>query len=460
MRRPARGVALAWLLLVGAFPFGGAFIYFMIGERRIGSARYRRLEMLQQHFRKMIGREIPRDLAIVEWSELPPAMKVVDTVGRTFFGLPGLEGNDVKLIPDTEHALAWLTRDVDAAQSFVLMEFYIWNQGGAADAMVEALIRAGKRGVRCYVLVDAVGGASWWKGPQPAKLREAGVQLHAALPVGIFRALIGRFDLRLHRKTVVIDGKLGWTGSMNLADPRFFKQSAGVGEWVDAMVRLEGPVVTLLAAVIAGDWSAETGSFDAEIVSRLSTPVQEAKGSSVIQVIPSGPDETQDGLLQIFLALINAASREVVLTTPYFVPDDSLVTALRGALARGVRVILIVPEKIDSRFVRFASRSFFEELLDLGGEIHLFKGGLLHTKSITVDGCFALFGTANFDMRSLWLNYELSLLIYDETLAAVLRKLQQDYIEDAVSVDRNSWMMRPFAVRFVEALMRLMAPLL
>ena len=142
----------------------------------------------------------------------------------------------------------------------VLMEFYIWNEGGAADEVRRSrVIRAARRGVQCRLLVDALGARPWWKGGQPQRLREAGVELRAALPVGLLRTVVGRTDLRLHRKIVVIDGAVAWTGSMNLVDPRYFKQDSGVGEWVDAMVRFEGTVVNPLAATMIGDWILETG---------------------------------------------------------------------------------------------------------------------------------------------------------------------------------------------------------
>src|SRR4029077_19758644 len=148
--------------------------------------------------------------------------------------------------------------DVDAATTSVLMEFYIWNEGGLADEVVDSVIRAARRGVHCRLLVDALGARRWWKGGQPQRLRAAGVELRAALPVGLLRTVIGRTDLRLHRKIVVIDGAAAWTGSMNLVDPRYFKQDSGVGEWVDAMVRFEGTVVNPLPGGLVGAWSVGT----------------------------------------------------------------------------------------------------------------------------------------------------------------------------------------------------------
>ena len=247
---------------------------------------------------------------------------------------------------------------------------------------------------------------------------------------------------------------------MNLVDPRYFKKGAGVGEWVDAMVRLEGAVVVPLGATLIGDWLLESGESMQDLIRSAGLRLVEPKGTTDIQVIPSGPGETSDGLLQMLLALINAAQEELVLTTPYLVPDDAMILALRGAAGRGVKVSVIVPEKVDSLLTRFASRSYYEELLDLGVEIHLYRDGLLHTKSISVDGAMAMFGTVNLDMRSLWLNYEVALFVYGSEFAEALRALQQTYIDHSSRLDRADWDKRSFTERLLENALRLFSPLL
>ena len=192
--------------------------------------------------------------------------------------------------PTRQEILEAIARDVDAAQTSVLMEFYIWNEGGRADEVLEAVIRAARRGVSCRLLIDALGARPWWKGKQPQRLRDAGVDVRPALPVGIFRTFVGRTDLRLHRKIVVIDGEVAWTGSMNLVDPRFFKQDSGVGQWVDAMVRVQGAVVAPLAATMIGDWILETGEPIGDLIAAAGLRLVDTAGPADIQVIPSGPE--------------------------------------------------------------------------------------------------------------------------------------------------------------------------
>ncbi|MEI2722946.1 MAG: cardiolipin synthase [Verrucomicrobiota bacterium] len=460
LRRPARGVALAWLFLVAMVPLAGGLIYLLVGERRIGRRRTRGIDALRMDYRKLAAVAIPAGLTEVVWSRHVPAARGMDRLGRKLAGSATVCGSRFQLFSDTQAILRAIAGDVDRAKTSVLMEFYIWNEGGTADEVLEALIRAAQRGVHCRVLIDALGARPWWKGRQPQRLREAGVELRAALPVGLLRTLVGRTDLRLHRKIVVVDGEVAWTGSMNLVDPRFFKAGAGVGEWVDAMVRLEGAVVVPLGAILVGDWRLETGEATLDLIRSAGLHLVQPQGPADIQVIPSGPGESEDGLLQMLIALINAAQDELMLTTPYLVPDDALLLALRGAAGRGVRVTLIVPEKVDSLLTRYASRSYYDELLDVGVEVQLYRGGLLHTKSISVDGAMAMFGTVNLDMRSLWLNYEVALFVYDPEFARALRALQQTYLTRSTRLDPAVWDKRAFAERLLEAALRLVSPLL
>ncbi|MGA2068022.1 MAG: cardiolipin synthase [Thermoguttaceae bacterium] len=460
MRRPANGVALAWLFLVAVLPLAGAVVYLLVGERRVGLRRARRIAALRSDYAMLAQVMIGKGLTNVDWARHRPEAQGMDRLGTTMVGVPTVAGSEGHLFSASDRILAAIAADVDRARTSVLMEFYIWNEGGAADEVLEALIRAAGRGVSCRVLVDALGARPWWRGPQPERLRAAGVHLQPALPAGLFQMLVGRNDLRLHRKIVVVDGELAWTGSMNLVDPRFFKQDANVGQWVDAMVRLEGTAVIPLAMTMIGDWMLETAESIETIVESAGLGLVRPRGTTDVQVIPSGPGETDDGLLQMLIAVINSAREELVLTTPYFVPDESLLRALRAAAGRGVRVDMILPEKVDSVLTRYASRSYYDELLDMGVRIHLYGKGLLHTKSMTADRRISMFGTVNLDMRSLWLNYEVALFVYGTEFAEELHALQQSYMDDCEGLLPAEWAKRPRRQRFLENVLRLMSPVL
>lgn len=454
VKQSAPGVAFAWLFLIVMLPFVGAFLYLLIGERRIAPQRRHRIDSL------LAGFPAGGDLAEIDFSRHPRAAAGLGRLARRIAGSSTVAGSDIRLFSDAGRVLEAIAGDIDDARKGVSMVFYIWNEGGAADEVLEAVVRAANRGVTCRVLVDAIGARPWLRGAQPQRLREAGVQVRKALPVGPFRSFIGRTGLRLHRKLVVVDDKVAWTGSMNLVDPRFFKRSAGVGQWVDAMARMQGPVVVPLGATALGDWMLETGTPLAELAASAGLTRVGSRGNADIQVVPSGPGQSGDGLLQMLLALINAAHEELVLTTPYLVPDDSLLRALRGAAGRGVSVTVIVPEHVDSILTRYASRSYFDDLLDAGVDIFLYSGGLLHTKSIVADRSISMFGTVNLDMRSIWLNYEIALFVYDAEFAKELRALQQSYASDARRLDPTEWAARSAGRRLLEDAFRLVSPIL
>jgi len=460
MRRAPGGTALAWMFLVAFVPLAGFVFYLLIGERRVGQRRARRIAALRSDYAILAQQVIDRGLTQVAWEKHRPEARGMDRLGTCLVGIPTVAGSMARFYAESEEILRAIAQEIDDARKSVLMEFYIWNEGGAADAVFEALVRAGRRGVSCRVLVDTVGARPWWKGSQPQRLREAGVRVQPALPVSLLTALVSRNDLRLHRKIVVVDGRVAWTGSMNLVDPRYFKQDAHVGRWVDAMVRLEGSVVAPLAMTMIGDWMLETAEPIEAIIAAAELGMAGPQGTEDMQVVPSGPGEGDDGLLQMLLAVINSAREELVLTTPYFVPDESMLRALRGAAGRGVRVEMILPERVDSLLTRYASRSYYGDLLDLGVRIHLYQKGLLHTKSITADRRISMFGTVNLDMRSLWLNYEVSLFVYGAAFAGQLYALQQSYLQDCRQIDPRQWSQRSRGVRFLENTLRLMGPVL
>jgi cardiolipin synthase len=326
--------------------------------------------------------------------------------------------------------------------------------------VAEALLGAAKRGVICRVLVDAVGSKDFLRSEMAQRLHKSGIHIVASLPVGPLRMLMTRADLRNHRKIVVIDGEIAYTGSQNLVDPRFFKQDEGVGQWIDAMIRMEGPSVEALAGTFIEDWELDTGEGLEALEKTSDIRSIPEKGVTPIQVVPSGPAIRPEIIHQLLLATIYGARKRLLLTTPYFVPDESLMTALISAAHRSVDVTIVVPAEVDSRLVHYASRSLFDNLMSAGISVAAFNGGLLHTKSITVDDEISVFGTVNLDMRSLWLNFEISLFIYDLAFTKQLREMQMKYLSHSSMINLAEWRQRSVLQRFTENAAQLVGPLL
>jgi len=459
MMRLTVGTALAWIILIFFLPFAGALFYLVLGEKRLGRKRTQRAASLWGGYRRWL-QQLPRQ-APDERSGLSPESAAVSRLPEGALGIPVLSGNHLEIMDTAETILRSIIADIDQAAHFCHMEFYIWNEGGTADEVCEALMRAATRGVTCRVLLDAIGSSCFLKSRWVKRLKKSGVEIAVALPVSPVRMLFVRFDLRLHRKIVVIDDAVAYTGSFNLVDPRFFKKEAGVGQWVDAMTRIEGPTVSSLNAVFMWDWEIETGHN----LKALPDPAKAAlhanqDPAASVQVVPSGPGREGDSVHQLLLMSIYAARKELSMTTPYFVPDEAITSALLSAARRGVAVTLILPEKNNSRLVHYTCRSQFDELLEAGVRTFGFKGGLLHTKSAVVDNEISLFGTVNLDIRSFWLDFEVTLCVYDPKFAERLRTLQQKYIENSVEIDPAVWRNRPATERFKENLARLCSPLL
>jgi cardiolipin synthase A/B len=451
------GTTLAWLIMLFVLPVVGPALYLFIGENRLGRKRARRWRAIHDLYREWQAGL--RNRAAVAWDKLHPRGSSLARHCESITGFAALQGHELELLPDWDSFVTALAADIDSAERTCHLEFYIWDSAGRVGEIYTALARAAARGVICRVLVDDVGSGAFLKSREAAGLRKVGVSVVRSLPVGLFRMLFVRMDLRNHRKIAVIDGEIGYTGSSNLVDPAHFKIEAGVGRWVDAMLRLRGPAVEVLNGVFLEDWELETDEGMAILETADIKRVPEA-GDVAVQVVPSGPGLNRVSIHQLVLSLLYSAERELVLTTPYFVPDDSMVTALVSAARRGVRVILIVPARLDSVLARYAGAACFGELLSAGVRICRYEPDLLHTKSITVDGRIAVLGSVNLDMRSLWLNFEISLFVYDDAGAARVRALQGLYLRDSVELQPEAWRQRSTTAKVAEGVLRLLGPML
>jgi cardiolipin synthase len=297
------------------------------------------------------------------------------------------------------------------------------------------------------VLLDAVGSKRALRRLAP-KMRRDGVEVTALLPAGLFRRNAARFDLRNHRKIAVIDGGIGYSGSQNICDGKFVKGFPNE----ELVARLAGPVVWQLQAVFLADYYQETTTV-LDGMEIFPEPAQ--TGESIAQALPSGPGYGRENAQELLIALLYEARERVVLTTPYFVPDEPFLEGMRAAARRGVAVHLVVSEHANQRLTQLAQRSFYDELLEAGVKIHLFAPRFLHAKNLTIDNDVALVGSANIDIRSFALNEEISLLFYDAGTVAALHRIQDDYLAHSAQLDAGAWRGRPLAARTVQGVARL-----
>jgi cardiolipin synthase len=455
VRRPV-GVAFAWFLIVILLPLLGIALYILIGERPVGRRLTRKIVRMNREFEKIT--ESMRQHYVADRQKLPVEGRALSLLAESKNGSPVVAGNKVELHTDSLKILQNFIDEINQAKKSLHLEFYIWALGGDADRVGEAVIAASKRGIACRVLLDSLGSKDWFKSSWPTRFRNAGIEVTEALPIQIGRFQFRRTDLRLHRKIFVIDGAVVWTGSMNLVDPRTFKQNSGVGKWIDAMVRVEGPVAAQFELTFAFDWSVDNPKITH--FNDRPSPSAPREGGVIAQEFASGPVYRDDILYQVMLSAIIDARENLTITTPYFGPDDGLLQALMASARQGVNVTLIVPKLNDSTLVAWSSKSYYQDLMSSGVKVAEFKGGLLHTKSLLVDGRIAIFGSVNFDQRSLRLNFEISLIVYDNHFCANLEKLIQSYLEQSDYVDPKVWAKRPAWQRYLENAAHLTSPLL
>ena len=455
VRRPV-GVAFAWIFIVMSAPIIGISLYILIGERPVGRKLTRKITRMNREY-EQITEKMRQDFA-GDRQKIPTEGRALSLLAESQNGTPVVCGNRLELHTNSLKILQNFIDEINQAKKSLHLEFYIWALGGDADRVGEALIAASKRGVKCRVLLDSLGSGAWFKSHWPARFRNAGIQVTEALPIQVGRFQFRRADLRLHRKIFVVDGSIVWTGSMNMVDPRTFKQDSGVGEWVDAMVRVEGPVAAQFELTFAFDWSVDNPNithFDDRM-----PPIAPFEGAAIAQELASGPVYRDDILYQTMLSAIIDAREELTITTPYFGPDDGLLQALMASARRGVKVTLILPKLNDSTLVAWSSKSYYADLMSSGVQIAEFHGGLLHTKSLLIDKRTAIFGSVNFDQRSLRLNFEISLIVYNEDFCVDLQKLIQTYLAQSDLVNPQAWAKRPRWHHYLENAAHLTSPLL
>ena len=428
--RPHREPAsrLAWVVVIVVAPVVGIVAYVLFGSTNIGSRRIAR-------FRTAL-RRLPSlaDIGDVEeHPDIPERYLPVFRVGSSISGYAPVGGNRAALMRDSESTIDAMVADIDAAQRHVHLLFYIWLTDNSGLRMVEAVERAARRGVTCRVMVDDLGSRALIRSARWAGMAAAGAKLVRALPIGdpLSRPFKGRIDMRNHRKIVVIDGRLTYCGSQNCADAAFAVK-ARYAPWVDAVIRFEGPVALQNQHLFAADWMAHVNEDLSEL---LRAPVAGFDPGFAAQVIGTGAAVRYSAMPEMFAALMGAAQRELVISTPYYVPDEPIQAALCASARRGVATTVIFPKVNDSWIVAAASRSYYRDMLDAGVHIREYVGGLLHAKSLTVDGELTLIGSANMDRRSFELNSENNILFCDATLTAAIRARQQDYIDRSVVID-------------------------
>ncbi len=452
-QRRAPAAARTWLLLIFFLPWLGLLLYALFGRiyypksRRIKLARINQaIEQLHTRLARATN-DVPLPDTLCEG-----AAGLTERLGS----FSPMRGNSIALMDRYDDVVAAMVADIDDARESVHLLMYIYADDPTGRTFTDALLRAASRGVRCSVLMDALGARSGLRA-YAAELRAADVEVVAVLPMRSLSAVLkgksARFDLRNHRKIMVVDGRTGYIGSQNIVDA---ESMPGLPN-EELVARVTGPVVSQLQAVFLADRYLETSDRD---FGAADFPPLPADGPQVAQMLPSGPGYGTQNAQMVLVSMIHNARSRVVITTPYFVPDESFLQALHVARYRGVEVHLILSQTIDQRFTQAAQEAYFGVLLESGVQIHLYRPAFLHAKHMTIDDTVAMVGSTNMDIRSFALNAEAALVIYDREIVARMVRIQHRCLANSSTVSHHAWRQRPLRTRTWQNLCRLADSLL
>jgi cardiolipin synthase len=456
-RKPS--TAMAWLILVLALPYLGFLIFLLFGRTTVGRKR--------RAWQSEVNQQIVAALEGVADHADPGSSNGVAglaQLNRNLGAMPLEAGNDVEIITDYPGGLEAMRREVERAERFVHVEFYISAWDEMTGPLFESMAAAADRGVDVRFMFDHLGsrGIPGYK-EFVTRLEATRIRWTPMLPIRPLKGEVRRPDLRNHRKILVVDGRVAFTGSQNLTEPGYNKpKNHKIGrEWVELMVRVEGPAVRQLNVVFATDWFSETGESLREVVSVPAPPPASLDGPGVgAQVVPSGPGFVTENNLRLFNSMLYAAERRLSLTSPYFVPDESLLYAVTTAAQRGVEVELFVSATADQFMVFHAQRSYYDALLTSGVRIWLYpEPYVLHAKHFTVDDSLAVIGSSNMDMRSFALNYEVVLMLTGSDVVRRLAEVQDTYRSISAELTLPEWRKRSWGAKYVDNVMRLTAAL-
>jgi cardiolipin synthase len=444
---------LAWIALVVGLPVVGALLYYFIGHRRVKRTRFKRL-------RARLGlreaRERLREAAVRSGRGPVDAralqlMNLATEVGDA----PPSNATSVQILLGGDEAFAAIEEAVRSARHHVHLEYYIFEPDGAGTRLRDLLVERARAGVEVRLLCDGVG--SHHLGRRFLRpLWEAGARFAWFGPVTLARLRPRLVNFRTHRKIVVVDGIKGFTGGINISDQESVAAS-GARAWRDTHLGFEGAAVRWLQLVFLEDWSYATGQSFSDAAYFPAVPDD---GAYPVQILASGPDEPWHAIQKLYFAAIASARSRVLVSTPYFVPDEAMLTALCTAALSGVDVRLLVPRRSDSRTVSAATRSYFADLVAAGVRVYEYTAGMMHAKTVVVDDTFAAVGTANMDSRSFRLNYEITAVRYDAAGADALAQAFAHDLLKAREVDRGALGNEKLRRRLAQAGARLLSPLL
>lgn len=455
--------ATAWLFIIYLIPFFGLSLYFIFGVKRRKRKMFNQKLTDDQKALENYNKKYAKD-SIETIRDLQPKLKQFHGLSKMIYQDSGSRlttKNQLQLLQNGEVKFPQLIKDLQAAEKTIHIEYYTFKFDHIGQKIYDVLIEKAKQGVTVRFIYDDYGSLGIDK-KTVKKMRSYGIEAFPFSEIRLF-AFTDRLNYRNHRKIVVIDGEIAYLGGINVADDYTNDDNRGEIKryWRDTHVRIQGHAVAYIQNVFMNDWNF-CAKQNLEIENELGNNLEhlEKDGQELVQVVFSGPDSSQPTILHSILAAVHAARSEILITTPYFIPNQSLLKALKIAVMGGVKVKLLVPETSDSKVVDAAAQSYYFELLQVGVEVYKYTKGFVHAKTMVVDGFLTVLGTANFDERSFELNFEVNVLVFDESFAGQLVESYANDLKHAKQITIESWERRSPIKIFIEKLARLISPIL
>lgn len=454
-RKPSS--AIAWLLVIFLLPGLGILLFIAIGSPKLSKKR-RKQQILVDDMISKATANYNNEMNHLSKDERLRIQSLVD-LNRSLGRLPARAGNSFKILPDYDKAIDDLVSEVKKAREFVHIEYFILALDETTQPLFDAMEAAVERGVKVRLLFDGMGFRAYPRRKEMKKLlTKIGVEWHLMLPPTFNLKNYNRIDLRNHRKILVVDDRVAYIGSQNLIDRTYHRKD---DIYYDELVaKMTGPIVRQCAAIFAGDWFFETGKKLSNTTDPKTRKMPAKTGKVLAQLVPSGPGYESSNNAKLFAALIHKAEKSIFITNPYFVPEDAILDAITSAARRGVDVTIINSEAMDQWMVGHAQRSYYEELMNSGIKIHLYKYPvLLHSKHMTIDDDIAVIGSSNMDIRSFELDLECIVITYDKGVVKDLQKVQKYNLSKAKKLNLATWKKRSFWDNFKDSVARLTAAL-
>jgi cardiolipin synthase A/B len=445
-RKPT--AALAWLFAIVITPIIGTIVFLIIGSTKLSRRRREMQSQIDRMYHRYNQRIRDDRLDGHVAAEYQSSAQLAESLGS----LAPTRHNSVAIINGYETIIEQITASVHDAKEYIYVEFFALALDTTTEPFFKALEKAVTRGVAVYVLFDTLGSRKYPRYREmQRRLTHIGAKWHKVLPIRFNLRHYNRPDLRNHRKIVVVDNQHAYLGSLNMIDKTYHRKDAI--HYVELVAHIQGPSVNESAAVFASDWYSETEQI---LHHFLENAAIHTNGSKTVQILPSGPGYHYRNNLKVFVDLIHSAKASVIITNPYLVPDESLLSALLTARLRGVSVSILNSEAMDQWMVGHAQRSYYEELLEAGIAISLYEAPLLvHSKYMTIDQQVAIIGSSNLDIRSFELNLESSVIVYDEDTARTLHQQHHKDLRHAQRLTLAQWRRRSKWSQFLDSVARL-----